>query len=89
MLLIMEVGVWRWRDVEVMVIGDVVNVFFARASLWGDVDPHGGGLGAGETEGGAILVPVRAPALFECLGGRVEDAHSCEVVRCLAVRKYV
>ena len=30
---------------------------------------RGGGLGAGETGGGAIVVEVRAPALFECLGG--------------------
>jgi hypothetical protein len=29
MLLVMEVGVWR--DVEIMAVGDVVSVFFARA----------------------------------------------------------
>ena len=44
MLLIMEVGVWR--DVEVVVVGDVVRGLFARALVWADVDPHGGGLGA-------------------------------------------
>ena len=57
------------RDVEVMVVGDVVKVFFARTFVWGDVDPHGDGLGAGESDGGAIVVEVRAPALFVCLGG--------------------
>jgi len=35
-----------WRDVEVVVVGDVVRVLFARALVWADVDPHGGGLGA-------------------------------------------
>jgi hypothetical protein len=62
---------------------------FARALVWGDVDPHGGGLGACEADGGAIVIEVRALALFVCLGGRVEDAHPCEVVRCLATRQYV
>ena len=28
-------------------------------------------------------------ALFECLGGWIEDTHACEVVDCLAVRQYV
>ena len=32
---------------------------------------------------------VCASALFICLGGRVEDAHSCEIVPCLAMRQYV
>ena len=27
--------------------------------------------------------------LFICLGGRFEDAHSCEIVPCLAMRQYV
>ncbi len=40
----------------------------------------GGGLGAGEPDGGAVVVEVRAPALFVCLGGGIEEAHSCEVV---------
>ena len=53
MLLSMEVGVWR--DVEVVVVGDVVRVFFARALVWGDFDPHGGGLGARYADGGAIV----------------------------------
>jgi len=61
------------RDVEVMVVGDVVKVFFARTFVWGDVDPHGDGLGAGESDGGAIVVEVRAPALFVCLGGGFEQ----------------
>jgi hypothetical protein len=83
----LEVGVWR--DEEVVVVGDVVRVFFARARVLGDVDPHGGGLGACEADGGAIVIEVRASALFVCLGGRVEDAHSCEIVRCLAMRQYL
>jgi hypothetical protein len=37
MLLIMEVGVWR--DVEVVVVGNVVRGLFARALVWGDVKP--------------------------------------------------
>jgi hypothetical protein len=28
---------------EVVVVGDVVRGLFARALVWGDVDPHGGG----------------------------------------------
>jgi hypothetical protein len=36
-----------------------------------------------------IIAEVRASALFVCLGGRVDDAHSCEIVRCLAMRQYV
>jgi hypothetical protein len=36
-----------WRDVEVVWVGDVVSLFFARAFVWGDVDTHVGGLGAG------------------------------------------
>ena len=63
------------RDVEVMVVGDVVKVFCARTFVWGDVDPHGDGLGAGESDGGAIVVEVRAPALFVCLGGGFEDVQ--------------
>ena len=52
-----------------------------------------GGRGRGErvfcdAYGGAIVVEVRAPALFVCLGGGIEEAHSCEVVRCLAVGQY-
>ena len=43
--------------------------FFARAFVWGDVDPHGGGLGAGEPDGSAVVVEIRAPALFVCVGG--------------------
>ena len=46
MLLVVEVCVWR--DVKVVGVGNVASLFFARAFVWGDVDPHGGGLGAGE-----------------------------------------
>jgi hypothetical protein len=84
MLLIMEVGVWR--DVEVVMVGDVVKGLFARALVWGDVDPHGGGLGSRYADGGAIVIEVRASTLFVCLGGWVKDAHACEIVRCLAMR---
>jgi hypothetical protein len=55
----------------------------------GDVDPHCSGLGAREADGGAIVIEVRASALFECLRGWIDDAHACEVVCCLAVRQYV
>jgi len=34
-----------WREVEVVGVGDVSSLFSARAFVWGDVDPHGGGLG--------------------------------------------
>ena len=46
MLLLVEVCVWR--DVKVVGVGNVASLFFARAFVWVDVDPHGGGLGAGE-----------------------------------------
>ncbi len=51
-----------------MGVGNVVSLFFARAFVWGDVDPHGGGLGAGEPDGSAVVVKIRAPALLVCLG---------------------
>jgi len=57
--------------------------------VWDDVDPHGGGLGAGEPDGCTVVVEVRATALFEGLGGGVEEAQACEVVVCLAVGQYV
>jgi hypothetical protein len=44
---------WKWGGV-----GDVVSVFFVRAFVWGDIDPHGGGLDAGEPDGGAVVVEV-------------------------------
>jgi len=83
-LLFIEVGVWR--DVEVVGVGDVLLGLFARALVWGDVDPHCGGLGARNADGGAIVIEVRTSTLFECLGGWVKDDHACEVVRCLAMR---
>jgi hypothetical protein len=67
MLLVVEVGVGR--DVEVVVVGDVVRWLFAMALVWGDFDPHDGGLGACDADGGAIVVEVRASELFVCLGG--------------------
>jgi hypothetical protein len=74
--------------VKVVGVGDVVRGLFARALVRGDVDPHCGGLGAREADGGAIVIEVRDSALFECLWGWI-DAHVCEVVCCLAVRQYV
>ena len=66
-LLVVEEGVWR--DVEEVWVGDVVSEFFEWAFLWGDVDPHGGGLVAGEPDGSTVVEEVRASALFESLGG--------------------
>ena len=47
-----------WREVEVVGVGDVASLFSKRAFVWGDsdVDPHGCGLGAGEPDGGAVVV---------------------------------
>ena len=53
-----------WREVEVVGVGDVASLFPAWAFVWGNVDPHGGGLGAGEPDGGAVVVEIRAPALL-------------------------
>ena len=44
------------REVEVVVVGDVVKGLFARALVRGDVDPHCSSLGAREADGGAIVV---------------------------------
>ncbi len=87
MFLVVEEGVWR--DVEEVNVGDVVRGFSGWAFVWGDFDPHDGGLGAGEPNGGTVVVEVRASALFEILGGGVEEAHACEVGVCLAVGQYV
>ena len=57
-----------WREVEVVGGEDVASLFSARAFVWGDVDPHVGGLGAGEPDGGVVVVKIRAPALLVCLG---------------------
>ena len=75
-----------WREVQEVGVRDVVSGLFARALVWGDVDPHGGGLGARYAHGGAIVVEERASTLFVCLGGWVKEAHACEIVRCLAMR---
>ena len=48
-----------------MVVGGVVREFFEWAFVWGDVDPHGSGLGACEPDGCTVVVEVRATALFE------------------------
>ena len=68
------------REVEEVGVGGEVREFFEWAFVWGDVDPHGGGLGACEPDGCTVVVEVRATALFEGLGGGVEEAHACEVV---------
>ena len=78
-----------WRDVKLVGVGDVLRVFFASALVRGDVDPHCSGLGAREADGRAIVIEVRASALFECLGGWIDDDHACEVVCYLSVRQYV
>ena len=57
MLLVVEVCVWR--EVKVVGVGNVASVFFARAFVLGDVDPHGDGLGAGEPTGNGSAVVVR------------------------------
>ena len=51
--------------------------------MWGDVDPHGGGLGAGEPDGSAVVVKISAPVLLVCLGGGIR--HACEEVGSLTV----
>ena len=56
----------KWRS--------TTREFFEWAFVWGDVDPHGGGLGAREPDGCTVVVEVRATALFEGLGGGVEEA---------------
>jgi hypothetical protein len=56
-LLIVEVGVWR--DVKVVGVGDVVRGLFARALVWGDVDPHCSGLVAREANVCGIVIKVR------------------------------
>ena len=83
MFLVVEEGVWR--DVEEVNVGDVVRGFSEWAFVWGDVDPHCDGLGAGEPDGSAVVVKIRAPALLVCLGGGIRDAHACEEVCGLTV----
>ncbi len=43
--------------------------FFEWAFVWGDVNPHDGGLGAGEPDGCTVVVEVRATALFGAMRG--------------------
>ena len=57
-----------WREVEVVGVGDVASLFSKGAFVWGDVDPHDCGLDAGEPNGSAVVVEIRAPALLVCLG---------------------
>ena len=66
MLLVVEACVRR--EVIVVGVGNVASLFSARAFVWGDVDPHVGGLDAGEPDGGAVVVKIRAPVLLVCLG---------------------
>ena len=42
--------------------------FVSCAGVWGDVDPHGSSLGAGEPDGGVVVVEIHAPALLVCPG---------------------
>ena len=46
-------------------------------------------VGARYADGGAIVIEVRALALFECLGGWIDDAHACEVFLRLTMRQYI
>ena len=64
LLLVVEACVWR--DVEVVWVGNVASLLSARAFVWGDVDPHDCGLDAGEPNGSAVVVEIRAPALLVC-----------------------
>ena len=83
-----------WRDVKVVGVGDVVRGFSRRpfvcagrcrsSSRW-----PGRTRGRWRRDYRSIVIEVRASALFECLGGWIDDAHACEVVCCLAVRQYV
>ena len=77
------------EEVEVVGVGNVVRGLFAGALVWGNVDLHGCGLCARDANGGALVIEVRASALFVCLGGWVEDAHACEIARCLVMRQCV
>ncbi len=63
------------REVEEVGVGGEVREFFEWAFVWGDVDPHGGGLSASEPDGCTVVVEVRATALFEGLRGGVEEAQ--------------
>ena len=78
-----------WRNEEEVGVGDVLRRLSARGLVWGDVDPHCSGLCARTADGSTIVVEVHASALFESLGGWVEDAHACEIVRGLTVGQYV
>jgi hypothetical protein len=56
--------------------------------VWGDVDPHGGGLGAGEPDGSAVVVKIRAPRLASLLqtnGGLPVD-HQEHIKKQLSMR---
>jgi hypothetical protein len=44
------------REVEEVNVGGEVREFFEWAFVWGDVDPHGGGLSAGEPDGCTVVV---------------------------------
>jgi len=41
-LLVVEACVWM--EVKIVGVGNVASLFSARAFVWGDVDPHDGGL---------------------------------------------
>jgi hypothetical protein len=83
MYLVVEEGVWR--DVEEVNVGDVVRGFSEWAFVGGDVDPHGGGLDAGEPDGGTVVLEVRASALFAAGPGRIpmpgnNSGQTCETL---------
>ena len=59
MLLIVEVVMWR--DVKMVEVRDVISGLFARALVWGDVDPHCSGLCTREADGSTIVVEKCVP----------------------------
>ena len=62
------VGACVWRNVKVGEVGDELGVVFAGSLVWGDVDPHGCGLCACESDCSTSVVEVGATALFEGQG---------------------
>ena len=65
-----------WREVKVVGVGNLAILFSARAFVWGDVDPHGGGLGAGEPDGSAVVVKNTCPGVA-CMPWRRDQGCPC------------
>jgi hypothetical protein len=61
-----------WRDVKMVGARDVINGLFARALVWGDVDPHGG------ADGGADGGCNRSTCLdVVCMPGGIDQGCPC------------